>query len=612
MPLGKYYHKQSGRWLSKETRQAFDYDSVDPESSVLLISFFRWYPDYLLDIIESENADYSLELPQRLILRSFARFEQVYITGSRGLTKTYCVLLSAMLDGLLFPGEIVRYYAPSQKQAAELAGTAFHQIEKNYPALASAWLVKTETKDTFKIISSYGSEVAIGAIQGGNCSQLIAEEIGQETDPKFDFNDFESKVIPTCRLARQVNRTYDKVHINGKQKIITNASSRLNPAYYKYHNGFMRQMIHGEKYEAIVLDMSWEVAVISTVRTKGYMENLRRSMTSDDFMRQMCATYTGTNESPIVTEENLSRSRKIMAMENAHCGDDSVTYIVSHDVSYENGAKNAECADAVLKLTRFKSIAKRDKYRKQVVYCDSYAPPKTDYLQAMKLKDLWRRYCKDGAQATYMVIDARAYGKSVIEELMKPSNDGTMPLCCYNHIDYVEMEQPYALPIIYPIKATRGGLTTKDSEAEMIRYAQREFEQGNIELLTSSTADGLEQYKRRHGIKDDDADISILLPYRKTDELCQQLKNLRMDASGASLKEERKSKGIQRDIWSALKYGLHMSQILEKTLIKENYTTESAWEQEIRKYKAKVGNTAGITTNGGTSERSRLIGLRHR
>lgn len=607
MPTGKTYNKQMGRWIDKDIQQAFDYEGVNQDSSALLISFFRWYPDYFLDIIESDNSDYSLELPQRLILRSFARYQKTMITGPRGITKTYCIMLSNMIDGVLSPGEVIRYYAPSLKQGAELAATAFHQIEKNYPALASCWVIKSETKDLFKIITIYGSELAIGAIQGGNCSQLNAEEIGQETDPKFDFNDFESKVLPTNRLTRSVNKIPDPVHINNKIKIITNASSRLNAAYYKYHNNFLQQMISGEEGVALVIDMSWEISVITNLRSISYVEDLRRTMTVDDFLRQMSGTYTGSSDNPIVTDETLSRSRKLLAMEDCHCGSPDTIYIVAHDVSYEDGAKNAKCADAVIKLTKYTQVHKRDKYRKQVVYVDSYPPPATDYHQAMKLKALWRKYCCDSAGTTYLVVDAQAYGKSVIEELMKPTGDGSLPLCCYEHMRYRELEQPHSLPVIYPLKAgTRG---SRDEDAEMIRYAQIEFEQGNVELLTVNIYDGIEQYKLKHGIKDNFADSRIIIPYKKTDELCQQIQNLRASTAGTTIKEERKSKAVQRDDWSALKYGLRMAQILEEKLKSSNYKRKSSWNDEIAKFRdsGSMSVGGGMTIN---SERSRLLGLR--
>ena len=118
---GKRYSKKLGRWLKAEKEKTFDYDTVNRDSAGLLISFFRWYPDYLADMLRSPNARYRLEFPQRMMMRVIARYRNVYITGCRGLTKTYVMLLSKMIEGVLFPGEIMRYVAPAQQQAAKLA-----------------------------------------------------------------------------------------------------------------------------------------------------------------------------------------------------------------------------------------------------------------------------------------------------------------------------------------------------------------------------------------------------------------------------------------------------------------------------------------------------------
>ena len=185
---------------------------------------------------------------------------------------------------------------------------------------------------------------------------------------------------------------------------------------------------------------------------------------------------------------------------------------------------------------------------------------------------------------------------------MKPAKDGLPNLCCYNHMKYKILEQPDALPIIYPLKAGTTG--TVDEEDAMLRYAQVEFEQGNIELLTSSILDGIEQYKRKHNIKDGLSDAKIALPYKKTEELCQQIQNLVLKTSG-TIKESRKSKSIQRDIWSAAKYALRMAKILEDLLVKKNYQAKSSWESEIKKY--SQGNATYIASAEAMSPRGQIL-----
>ena len=456
------------------------------------------------------------------------------------------------------------------------------------------------------------------APRGSNASQCVGEEIGAEGPDGFDMETFEKDILPTVRLERKVNQKSDKTHIDFQHSYITNASTKQNRAYSVHRYNALKAMLFGERHEGFVADIPWEVAVLCNIRAIGYIKAQRSKLSTEDFLREMCARYTGSNENPIVTDEVLSRCRKIMAMEDMHCGDNDVTYIVSHDVSYEDGTRNAKCADVVLKLTKYKSEAKRDKYRKQVVYADSYPPPKTAYAQARKLKSLWLKYCMDGTNTTYLVVDAQAYGREVVEELMKPSIDGTPNLCCYKHMKYQELEQPNALPVIYPLKAGTTG--TVDAEGAMLQYAQVEFQQGNIELLTSIIADGVEQYKRRHNIKDSMGEARIAAPYRKTDELCQQIQNLVLKTGGATLKEERKSKSIQRDIWSALKYALRMAKLLEESLIKATYRKKSSWDAELAKFR-NAGHGVGVPHNSGTDSniranigemRSKLLSLRRR
>ena len=602
---GKTYSKKLGRWLKKDTHKAFDYESVNVDSVVTLINFFRWYPDYFADLLRDPYAKYQLELPQRVMLRILARYRNVYITAVRGATKTYLIVLSAMIEGILFPGQKTRYCAPNQKQAAALATKAFHEIEKSYPIITNMWSIKNDRNDMFQIqIPSTGSEFTMYTTRGDTTGAVIGEECGQEGEYPFPIDDFIVNILPTVRDNRMINQQIDKIHVNLKHQYIGNATTKLHQAYTKLRHDCLTSMLFdADKFEGFALDFSWITAYICNLRDTVYIKDQKRQLAPLNWLREMCALYTGTNENSLVTDEVLARCRKLLAMEDKHCGDNKVIYIVSHDVSYEDGARNAKCADVVVKLTQYQAVTHRDKYKKQVVWADSYPPPATAFLQAQKLKSLWLKFCKNGAEATYLVVDAQAYGREVVEELMKPSKDGTPNLCCYNHMRYKELEQPHALPVIYPLKAGTKG--TVDEEGAMLQYAQVEFEQGNVELLTPSVLEGIEQYKRRHNIKDSLGDARIALPYKKTEELCQQIQNLMLKTSGTTLKEERKSNSIQRDIWSSLKYAFRVAKILEEILVKTNYQKKSSWAEKISQYNTNPSTMANIAV--GSSNRTQLL-----
>lgn len=577
------WSKLQQRWVKKDKAEAFDYAKSDPKTVGFLISFFRWWPDYFADCFRSPDAQYTLELPQRLMMRLFARYRNVFITGARGLTKTYVLILTKMIEGILYPGEIVRYCAPNQKQAATIATQAFHQLEKDYPVIAAMWQIRNDRADMFRITTIHGSEITMYAPRGSNASQSCAEEIAQEGDDPFDMQKYEADILPTVRLIRNINRKPDRTHIHLKHSHITNASSRVNRAFSEHRSKALKDMLTGDKYEGYVADISWVSALLCNIRDISYIKDQKAKLTPNNWLREMCARYTGDGTNPMITDEALARSRHLMLMETEHCADPNAIYIVAHDVSYVDNAHNAKCADVVLKLTEYTTLNKRDKYRKQVVYVDSFPPPKTAFLQAQKLKHLWLRFCADGAQTTYLVVDAQAYGTEIVEELMKPSADGTPPLCCVNHMKYTEIEQPHALPVIYPLKSGPRG--TADPEGEMIQYAQVEFENGDVELLTGNILEGIDAYKKYHDIKDEYTDGKIKLPYAYSDEMCQQIANLQVEASGLSLKEKRKSKYIQRDMWSALKYALRFAQKLETELKRERYQSQSSWGELIRNFK---------------------------
>jgi hypothetical protein len=178
---------------------------------------------------------------------------------------------------------------------------------------------------------------------------------------------------------------------------------------------------------------------------------------------------------------------------------------------------------------------------------------------------------------------------------MTDLEDGLAPLCAIDHTFSRELERDGAIPIIYPIKA--GGGYSTDSDSEMLRYAEVQFENRNVQLLTSNYQTGMEAYKRLHRVKDDRNDGLIFRPYQKTQELIGQIQNLKKVPSGAGMSEKRISNKIQRDSWSALKYALRLAQKLElKNLVKEQ--KKSAWD-EAYKHQTNRNYGAAIQMRGG-------------
>lgn len=607
MPRGKTKTVLTAEGLIKQPKEmeAANYDNLG-EGWNFIISFARWFPDFLLDVCRGEDADYELSLIQRIVMRAKARYQYCDIIGCRGLTKSYCSISEEMCELTLYPGISTAYFGPSFRQTAKIASQIFKQIEKDYPVLADQFILVSDTTDKFEIQTKVArSRLTITAFRGNTVSKVVAEEIAQENPPKFDEEEYKQVVLPAIRHAYMVKGKRDPVYIAFKQHTITSAGRRQNFAYETRLRHY-QMMARGES--AFVMDVPFDVPLLSLMRPVSWAESLRTELTPDEWSREMESRCTGGDKNPLIPDSTLSECRTLMTMEEHHCCKDyncqldpqDVFYIIGYDVSYADGASNAKCACVVIKCTKQKEFVKRDKYLKQVVWVNDWMP-KTPIEQAQMLKKIWYRYCLEGHFA-YIAIDAWQYGSAVVQALMMDLGDGLDSLATYNHTLYVEYELENAIPIVYPIKA--GGAGTTDPDSDMIRNAEIQFDNHNVELLTSDYQQGIEEYKKLHRIKDDKNDFAIYSPYKKTNELAGQIQNLKKVQGVSGVSEKRISNKIQRDSWSALKYGLRLAQILERTYLADK-RKNTAWEEELKKYQSfeKSLNKYPVVTESGRQSR---------
>ena len=606
MPIGKTYSKSQHKWVDTDKERKQNYDAYNADACALLVSYWRWYPDKFLDLIESENSDYSLELIQRVNLRAFCRYQNVFVTGSRGTTKTYAVFLSDLVKGVLWPGIQQAYYGPSLKQTADICAKTWKQIEKNYPMLAAMWNVVSMSSDRFVLETKFGSRISITAMRGDNIHCVTAEEAAQEeTGQQFDYDQFEAVVTPAVRLLRMVGKKPDRNFPQNQFQYITSAGSQQNRAFEKRLSAY-KEMREGKS--AFAIDIPSAVSVVSGIRTISWLRKLKGDLTPDKYLREAESIWTGTSENPILKDLTLTQSKTLTMMEYSHCGNPKSIYVIGNDNSYRDGGNNAKCAYAVFRCDPKDGI-EAGTFDKKLVYVQDNPPPKEALEQARQLKAFWLRYTMKNAEPAYIAIDARAYGTSVIEFLHKDLQDGLPPLCCMNH-DYAELELPGALPVIYPIIAT-GGFNegAHDSDAAMIEYAEREWEHGNVQMLISNIQEGLKAYKLFHKIKTDEMDVAISYPYLKTRELCGQIGNLKKRMSGFGFTEERISKSIQRDMWSATKYALRVIKILEdryKSIYAQGENPWSKWSESV--IHGMMNNTPVYGTRAVARVKGRCVG----
>lgn len=604
------FNQNSGKWIKRATEKDADYMNFG-DGLPYLIALFRFFPDFFLDLFHSEHADYELSFIQRIFLRINANYQYTDETACRGATKSYCRHSGGYADGLLWPGETTAVVGPSLKQTAKIASDTHKEIENNYPGLTALWTVESDGADRFVVSTKYKSRISIDNKRGVTVYRATAEETAQEEKPPFDADNYKEVVIPAVRGEYKVQGRRCPSYIRFKQQSVTSAGRRQQYAYETRCN-HRQMMVRGES--AYIIDVPFDVILLNQMRPVAWAENIRNELTPAQWMREMESIYSGSDKNPIIRDEILTEARSLLLMEEHHCCKDrdnklkaqDVIYIVAYDVSFRDAKGNAKCACAVLKCTKQNDYYHKDKYLKQLVWLEDWTPAETPtpMAQAQRLRRIWNRFCFDRSQ-TYIVIDANSYGDGVLTSLMEQPIGGGIPLCCYKHTYYTELELEGAIPVIYPVRA--GGVGTTDPDSDMVLNAELQFEHGNVQLLTGNMNEGVEAYKAAHRIKDDSLNYKISLPYKKTNELIGQIQNLREEPSGQGIRERRISTHIQRDSWSALKYALRFAQILERTNLQRKQP-KSDWSKLLKSFQgvdllqgggSAVGGRRGVTGRRG-------------
>lgn len=597
-------------WKKKQTTKEANYEEIG-EGWVIFVAFLRLFPDFLADITrDDENADYELAFIQRIFMRAESRYQYVDIDACRGATKSFCKQLVEKCDGITYPGQSSAIVGPSFKQSAKIASQIHKQIGNNFPILNNHYRTEADSMDRFIISTDYGTRISIEAFRGNTIHKATAEEVAQEENPAFDEDVYKQIVVPAIRAEYKVQGKKSPSYVYFKQHSITSAGRRQS---YAFEQRLIHRWMMAKGENAYILDVPYDVLLLEQMRPVAWAENIRHELTGAEWMREMESVYSGSDKSPLIRDEVLSESRSLLMMEEHHCCKDrdnklapeDVIYIVGYDVSYRDAKGNAKCASVVLKCTKQKDFLRKDKYLKQLVWVEDWTPAETPtpIAQAQRLRRIWDRYTYEGSES-YISIDSWQYGDGVLSALMAEPVGGVRPLCTYRHMEKTELELEGAIPVIYPIRAA--GVGTRDPDSDMILNAEMQFEHSNVQLLTGNLNEGVEAYKKYHRIKDDSMNWKIAAPYKKTNELIQQIQNLREEPSGQGIREKRISHHIQRDSWSALKYALRMAQILERTYLAKP-VKKSDWSALLGRYKktplgnaaAKAGNRLVVARHGG-------------
>jgi len=494
------------------------------------------------------------------------RYRKVFLTATRGTSKSYLQNLAFILKCIMYKNTKLFTCAVGKEQAAKITADNINDIFEHYPLLRREVKTFVENKDYTKLIFYNGSKYDVvqmrDSTRGGRRYGGCIEEI---SDKKFDGNILNAVVIPLMANDRiAANGKVDPNEVHKSELYITTAGTQQQFSYEKMSEVYA-DMLNGKS--AFCIGNSYELPCMYGQLDIDFIEELRESPTYSilDFMREYQSIWTGSSSDSLVSDEKLKKCRFVGIAEWEHCGDENIEYCLAYDVSRNEGDENALSCLVVIKLT-----PKSDgNYIKEIVNLFSMEG-QHDTWQAKFLKQKVKEF-----KANILVVDANGLGSGVVDQLVLDLNDGNPP---YNVVNdekatWKKYESSNGIPMVFALKSQNKD--TKNSD--MINNFMRVFNKLDVGLLKTSN-EGIKslEKKLKHKIKDSEELVNAEIPYLLTDNLCEEIMNLKYKQNGNETKVERISRKIQKDKFSALLYGLYWVYLEEKK--NKQHKSESNFE----------------------------------
>ena len=522
------------------------------------IAYWREYPDMFVDYLQTGGKDVKkgleLRFYQRIFIRVAMRYRYVYAVYPRGYSKSFLAVLILILRAILYPGAKLFTAAGGKQQSAGILSEKMDELCRMVPAFEKELDLRPgktrKSKDKVYYLFKNGSFIDNLAIsektRGARRTAGVLEECAS-----MDGQLLSEVIIPTMNVSRMCadgtnSANYDEI-LNQAQLYITTAGYKGTFAYQKLISVLVQMLTQPKK--AFVLGGTWRVPVITGAQPKTFVEDLKRDDTFNEaaFEREYGSHWTGTVEGAFFDGEKYDRCRILQKPEYEASGKIAKQgyYVIAADI----GRKGCQSAFLVFKV---QPQAERSSTKSLVniyVMEDQHMED-----QVIFLKKLYYKY-----KARRIVVDANGIGITTLDYLVKkqvlPDGEIMPDFGVYNDDEgfYKKFRtNETELDAVYAIKAN-APLNT-----EAYATVKSQIESGKLKLLV----DGRTALTKLLGTKMGQAMTpeqrnEYVIPYKLTDNLKEELMNLREDNEGINIILKQASKKIPKDKFSALCYGLY-------------------------------------------------------
>lgn len=550
MPL-PIKHNNSTNLLTRVVSKQAILDNIDEYRKA--ISFYRAYPDKLVDMYiqaSGEECTFQLFAYQRVLLRAMARYKEVFLTFSRGTSKSFLDDLWNILECILYPNTKLAIAATTKGQSAAILESKVSEILTLLPILRFEIKKMEKVKDQFTVYFKNGSQMgnlaAKSSSRGLRFTGLTLEEI-IEGDPDI----IQEVIIPTLAIQRRAaNGEFNKQETISQQKIcVTTAGYKDTYAYHTLIRTLLRQLTEPNK--AIVLGGSYKIPIIAGLQNMDFIRQQKLSGTFNptSFGREYLSRWSSGSENAYFAAEVFDRYRSLQepVFEREENLGKGVGYIMAIDV----GRFSDQSEVAIWKYIPQTGTTST----KHLVNITSFEQMHFSE-QAVEIKLLYNRY-----KPEKVVIDGAGLGAGLVDELIKPqvdvrTNQYLNPWGVANDDKgyYKQFKTADTINnLLYIIKANAPFNT------EMYANLQTQLTTGKLRFLIDERQAKMKMdASRAKKFKDmtEDDKANWIVPFTQTSLLKDQMINLEEKHEGVNIILDRTNKNIRKDKVSAMGYGL--------------------------------------------------------
>lgn len=518
---------------------------------------------------------------QKVLIYIMSFYPNFILWASRGLGKSWIVLVFCIIKAILYPTTKISVVAPNKNQS-RLFVKKVYDLMRDCPNLAREILDVKSGQNETSIIFHNGSEiftvVCSENARGIRSNILVVDEFAMVNKDIIDkiFRPFLTNKRTPPYLS---NPEYEHLRNQEFNSQLYLSSIREKQEWsYKFFEEYIKDIVN-EDQSYMTFSLPYQFGVETGIIDENLIkQQVKSSLDSPEIFRmEMECVPFGDSGSSAFTYKSLS-----------NCRDNYKAFICKSDDEYIKYKDNPEkwtfyqeklpneirlfCVDLAFIASKnndntsfhlIRLIPDGGKYKKIVSYAETMHG-ENSLIQTLRIKQLFYEF-----ECDYCAMDVQGAGIGIYDIATKSTYDAprgiTYPAWdVVNREDVKMTERAYeenGVQVLYHVKTPPALLH------EIIGISQNLFSAEDVSLLVDSqeAIEYLIKHYKYYKITDYDLQSRMLAPYVQTTAFINEAINLEKQQSGGYTKLVEKS-GRRKDRVMSLLYGLYYATVLEARL----------------------------------------------